>query len=128
MATELTMECRTILRLMGTEPDGPALLLGDNNSAVINCAMPNSVLKKKASACSCHRVREAIAAGIIQYYHIDGKDNPADVLTKFLPHSKWWPLVKPLLHWLEEVKKKVSKATKKKITKYQPVGGVERRK
>ena len=26
---------------------------------------------------------------------------PADMLTKFLPHHKWWPLMKLLLHWLD---------------------------
>ncbi len=41
-----------------------------------------------------------MAAGIIQYYHIKGKENPSDVLTKFLAHCDWWPLMKPFLHWL----------------------------
>jgi hypothetical protein len=28
------------------------------------------------------RVREAQAAGIVRFVHIDGKENPADILTK----------------------------------------------
>lgn len=51
-----------------------------------------------------HRIREALVAGIVQYYHINGKDNPADVLAKFLPHSTWWPLMKPLLYWIKDDK------------------------
>ena len=62
MATELILEYRYMLRMMGSAPDGPALMLGDNNSAVLNCTMPNSVLKKKASPCSYHRVREAVVS------------------------------------------------------------------
>ena len=37
----------------------------------------------------------------MRYYHISGDDNPADMLTKFLPHHKWWSLMKPFLHWID---------------------------
>ena len=48
VATELIQEYRYLLRMLGTEPDGPALMLGDNNSVVLNCTMPSSVLKKES--------------------------------------------------------------------------------
>ena len=38
---------------------------------------------------------------IVRYYHIKGDNNPADILTKFLLHHKWWLLMKPFLHWIE---------------------------
>ena len=81
-ATELILEYRNILRMMGVEPDGPALMLGDNQSVVLNYTMPNSVLKKKHAACSYHRVREAIAAKIMCFSHIPSDMNYADILTK----------------------------------------------
>ena len=56
VVTELTLEHKNNLRMMGVEPDGPSLLLGDNDSVVLNCTMPHSVLKKKHAACNCHRV------------------------------------------------------------------------
>lgn len=37
----------------------------------------------------------------MRYYHIKGDDNPADVLTKFLPHHKCWLLMKPFLDWID---------------------------
>jgi Tfp pilus assembly pilus retraction ATPase PilT len=49
-------------------------------------------------------VREAIAAKVLKFHHISGKENPADILTKFLPSSIWWPLMKPILHWPEKDK------------------------
>ena len=61
-------------------------------------------------------MREAIA-GIIVYFLILGKENPADVLTKFLPHCIWWPLIKPLLHWLSPEKGETEK--------HQVEGGVD---
>ena len=41
------------------------------------------------NALSYHRVREAIAANVLKFHHISGKENPADVLTKFLPSAVW---------------------------------------
>ena len=120
ITTDNIVELRYTLRMLGVPILDASYVFGDNQAVVNSSMIPEYNLKKRHNALAYHRVREAIAAGIIQYYHIDGKENPADVLRKFLPHSKWWLLVKPLLHWLEEVNKKVSKA-RKKITKYQPV-------
>jgi hypothetical protein len=47
---------------LGMALDGPALMLGDNMSLVLNTTVPSSVLKKKHNAIAYHRVREAIAA------------------------------------------------------------------
>ena len=51
------------------------------------------------SALAYHYVREASAAGVIEFHHIDGDKNPADVLTKHKGFQKSWPLVQPLLFW-----------------------------
>lgn len=61
--------------MIGVEPDGPALMLQDNNSVVLNCTMPNSVLKKKHTACSYHCVCEAIATNILSFTHIPSEIN-----------------------------------------------------
>jgi hypothetical protein len=54
---------------------------------------------KRRNALAYHRVREAIAAGIIEFLHIPGIQNPADILTKFLPYTTMWPLIEPILFW-----------------------------
>src|SRR5210317_2424014 len=54
VTTALILEYRNTSRIMGVELDGPALLLGDNNSVVLNCTNPDSVLKKKHVACNYH--------------------------------------------------------------------------
>ena len=43
------------------------MLLGNNKSVVVNTTQPSSMLKKKHQACNYHQVREAIAAGFIQF-------------------------------------------------------------
>jgi len=97
VATELVMEYRYSLRMMGVEPDGPALMLGDNNSVVLNCTMPSSVLKKKHNACAYHRVREAIAGKILKFTHIPSEMNYADILTKLPSGPQFRELTRPLL-------------------------------
>ena len=68
--------------MLGMPIDGPAMLFGDNQSVVINCTLSTSTLKKKHNAIAYHRVREAIAAGVINLAHVSSKDNVADLLTK----------------------------------------------
>ena len=97
VAMELILEYRNNLRMMGVEPDGPGLMLGDNNSVVLNCTMPNSVLKKKHAACNYHRIREAIAGGAVSFAHIPSEMNYADILTKPLSGTPFSRLVNPLL-------------------------------
>jgi hypothetical protein len=66
VGTELILEIRYMLRSLGVALDGPALMLGDNMSAVLNTTVPSSVLKKKHNSIAYHCVREAIAARIIR--------------------------------------------------------------
>ena len=47
IATKLIMRLRYMLRMLGIPLDGPALILGDNMSVVLNTTVPSSVLKKK---------------------------------------------------------------------------------
>jgi len=61
IATDMVIEMRYILRMLGVPIDGPALMLGDNNSVVLNTSVPSSMLKKKHHAYAYHQVREAIA-------------------------------------------------------------------
>jgi hypothetical protein len=53
-AKELILEIRYMLRSLGVALDGPALMLGDNMSVVLNTTVPSSVLKKKHNAIAYH--------------------------------------------------------------------------
>ena len=97
VATDCAIEFRYVLRMLGVPVDGPVLMLGDNNSVVLNTTVPSSVLKKKHNAIAYHRVREAIAAKIVRFCHIASHTNIADVLTKPLDFQVLYPLIKPLL-------------------------------
>ncbi len=97
IASELVLETRYKLRMLGVPVDGPAMLLGDNLSVILSTTIPSSVLKKKHQAICYHRIRECVAAHVLRFVHIDTKVNLADILTKPLSNDEFLPLAKPVL-------------------------------
>ena len=97
VATDLAMEITVTLQMLGVGIDGSALMLGDNKSVVVNTTIPSSALKKKHQMVAYHRVREAVAARLIRFCHIESSRNVADVLTKPLPNPVFHHLIKPFL-------------------------------
>jgi len=85
IASEKIIEYRYKLRMMGLPLSGPSLLFGDNKSVISSCSVLSSTLKKRHNALAYHKIRECVAAGVIRIYHVDGKHNVADLLTKPLP-------------------------------------------
>ena len=94
MATETLLEVRYKLRMLGVPVEETSVMMGDNMSVVLNTTLPSSVLKKKHNACAYHRVRETIAAGIMEVRHIDTINNVADILTKPLGPQVFHRLLK----------------------------------
>jgi len=98
-ATEQILDLRLTVRYLGVPLDGPSFMFGDNESVVNTASVPHSKLHKRHNALSCHRTREAIAAGITRFHHIVGTANPADILSKDWGHSSIWETIHPLLFW-----------------------------
>ena len=98
-ATEQIIDLRNTLRYLGAPVEGPTYLFGDNETVVNTASVPYSKLHKRHNALSYHRVREAIAAGIIRFHHIRGKLNPADVLSKHWDYPSVWQVLRPLMFW-----------------------------
>ena len=94
---DMVCALRHDLRAMGIPLiSGPTTLVSDNMSVVLNCNMPSSTLKKKHVACGYHRMREAVASGIIRLGHIPTESNFADLLTKPLDTARFRRLTRPL--------------------------------
>jgi hypothetical protein len=87
---------------MGVPIEEYSWLLGDNQSVITQSTIPSSVLTKRHNALAYHRVRWAVATGLIKFVKIDGKENPADMLTKYLTYSEVMPILKPILFWRGE--------------------------
>jgi hypothetical protein len=92
--------------------DGPAWMFGDNASVITSSTIPHSSLNKRHNALSYHRVREAIAAGVLFFLRIDGKENIADVLIKFLARGALVDLIEPLLFWRGDTMQKRGEASR----------------
>jgi len=110
-AVEQIIDLRNTLRYLGAPIEEKSYMFGDNKSVVDNAAIPTSTLSKRHHALSYHRVREAIAAKFVCFHWIDGKKNPADILSKHWDFVSVWPLLKTLLFWkgdVSEIKDKVA--------------------
>ena len=97
IAVDQIIDLRTTLRYLGVPVRGKSFMFGDNQAVVNNSAIPHSCLSKRHNALSYHRVREAIAARIIGYFWIDGKTNPADIVSKHWSYPQVWHLLQPIL-------------------------------
>jgi len=130
IATEPIIDLRTTLRYMGVplvkmshayvsgdNIDNPSYLFGDNKSVITSATLPQSALNKRHNALAYHRVREAVAAKIINFIHIEGKSNPADILSKHCGFPQAWPLLEPVFFWMGEPNKE------KKDEIYRPAVG-----
>jgi hypothetical protein len=98
IATDQVIDLKLTLGYMGIKVV-KSIMFGDNQSVVTSASIPQSKLNKRHVALSYHRVREAIAQGVLEFYHIDGKVNPADMLSKFAGYQQFWPILRGLLFW-----------------------------
>jgi hypothetical protein len=96
---EQILDLRITLRYLGVPRRKLSYVFGDNDSVVNSSMTPFGKIHKRHVALSFHRGREAIAAKIVSYQFINGKINPADILSKHWDHHNVWPTLKPLLFW-----------------------------
>ena len=82
IATDQIIDLGYTLMYLGVPVRSKSYMFGDNKSVVDSASIPTSTLSKKSTLASYHRVREAIAAGYLQFNWKDGKSNPADILSK----------------------------------------------
>ena len=74
-------------------------MFGDNESVVNTAARPEGRLLKRHNALAYHRTREAIAADILQFYHVAGDTNPADICNKHWDYASIWKTLQPIMFW-----------------------------
>jgi hypothetical protein len=98
------VDLRNTLRYLGVPVQERSFLFGDNQAVVNNSAIPHSILSKPHSALSYHRVREAIAAGMVNFYWIDDKSYPADIVSKHWAYPQVWHMLQPILFYSGDTK------------------------
>ena len=76
IATDQIIDLKYTLMYLGVTIRAKSYMFGDNKSVVETASMSTSTLSKKSTLASYHRVREAIAAGYLQFNWKDGKFSP----------------------------------------------------
>ena len=82
-ATEQIMDLRYTLRYLGVPIKSKSYMFGDSRSVVSSAALPHSTLTKRHNILAFHRVREAIAAKIIDFHWIQSECNISEMLSKY---------------------------------------------
>ena len=72
-------------------------MFGDNKLVVDSSTIPHSRLRKRHMVLSFHHVREAIS-GMLYFGFIDGKINPADILSKHWGYQQVKDMLNLLLY------------------------------
>ena len=96
-ATEQIMDLRYTLRYLGVPIKSKSYMFGYNRSVVTSATLPHSTLSKRHNILAFHRVREAIAAKIIDFCWIQSEYNLSDMLSKHWEHIKIFPMIQKLL-------------------------------
>ena len=112
-ATEQIIDLRTTLRYLGVPIRESSYLFGDNKTVVDSGSLPHAKLHKRDTMLSYHRVREAIASGMVKFYHIPGEINPADILSKHWGYQQIWKQLQPLLFWQGDTRELFDKKHRK---------------
>jgi hypothetical protein len=94
---EMLEALRYKLHMLGVPIDRPANVFCDNKLVVINSTIPTLTLKKKHNSIAYHRVREAVAAGVLRIAKVHSSENLADLLTKCLPATTLKQLIQKIL-------------------------------
>jgi hypothetical protein len=63
-------------------------MFGDKKSVIDSSMQLHAILHKRHTMLSFHRIREAIAYGIVDFFYIPGDINPADILSKHWGYSQ----------------------------------------
>ncbi len=109
ISTELSIELRYKLRMLGVAIEGPTIMFDEKQSVVSSTTIPSNTLKKWHNALAYHRIGEAVAAGTISFRFIQSSWNWVDILTKPLSPKKFYLLLKQML-----IKGKVQEELKEK--------------
>ena len=113
--TEQIIDVRGTLRYMGVPLRESSYMFGDNKAIVDSGSLPHAKLHKRHTMLSYHHVREAIAIGMVKFFHIPGEINSADILSKHWGHQQIWKQLQLLLFWKGDTRKLFGKKHCKEV-------------
>ena len=109
------IDLRGTLCYMGVPSRDSSYMFGDSKTVIDSGSMPHAELHKRPTMLSYHRVREAIASGMVKFFHMPGGINPANILSKYWGHHQIWKQLQPLLFWKGDTWKLSEKKHRKEV-------------
>ena len=93
------IELILIFKYLGVSIIDTDYIFGDKKGIVDISTLLNSNTQKRYNALLFRRVRNVMVSKAVQFYHIPGVINPADILSKHLVYTQILDVLKPLLFW-----------------------------
>ena len=109
------IDLRGTLCYMGVPLRDSSYMFGDSKTVVDSGSMPHAKLHKRPTMLSYHHVREAVASGMVKFFHMPGEIIPADILSKHWGHQQIWKQLQPLLFWKGDTWKLSEKKHRKEV-------------
>ena len=78
-------------------------MFGDNKSVVTSSTIAQSILNKRHNMLSYHRLREAIAAKILELLWHSSDQNRSDILSKNWEHAKVKDTIRELFDYQGDI-------------------------
>jgi hypothetical protein len=88
---------RMTLRYLGIPIQEKSYVFRDNKTVMDASSTSHAKLHKRHNALSFHCVREAVASRYVTIFHLPGKYNPADILSKHWAYALVWKTMNALL-------------------------------
>jgi hypothetical protein len=83
-------DLRTTLCYLGIPIPEKSYVFGDNKTIIDASSTPHAKLHKRHNALSFHHVREAVTSKYVTIFHLPGKYNPANILSKHWAYALEW--------------------------------------
>jgi hypothetical protein len=91
------VDLRTTLCYLGIPIQEKSYVFRDNKTVIDASSTPHAKLHKRHNALSFHHVREAVTSKYVTIFHLPGKYNPADILSKHWAYALVWQTMNALL-------------------------------
>jgi hypothetical protein len=91
------VDLRTTLHYLGIPIREKSYVFGDNKTVINTSLTPHAKLHKRHNALSFHCVREAAMSKYVTIFHLLGKYNPANILSKHWAYASVWRTMNALL-------------------------------
>jgi hypothetical protein len=91
------IDLRMTLRYLSIPIREKSYIFRDNKTVIDASSTPHAKLHKRHNALSFHHVQEAVASKYVTIFHLPGKYNPADILSKHWAYALVWQTMNALL-------------------------------